>query len=723
MNPQNAILSAILVIMLIILASPLQTSSPRGDVLQRVDVDNSPYIFPITDYIVSGNIPWNHDCSNTTGFTYNDSWNITWTPWNIVNATLASDGSVLSISNIPTGTYYHGPMFEYALPETFKVEDLLNFSILLSADNSLTSYVGYQAVILGDADRNPVMFASFSDGWTDSSQGAYGVSYVYTNGSYLSYGSGYPVTWTSFDGSMALRYNESEGLMGYIEGIGGSIVTTLSEADRTREIHYVAIAAARRDTSLLFPMLVDEITIEYQSSTPEPALATISEPNDIEYEAGNGPNVIQWEIFNFTAATYNVSRNGSLVRSGIMNSSSLTVSVDNLDPGVYGYTVGVNGTEGEMVNDSVIVRVFDSTMPLIGPPSDSLYELGSTGNTISWDVSDLYPDEYFIYLDDVEIYHDSWLDDPIVFSIDGLDLGYSNFTLEVHDNYTNSAIDSVIVSVVDTTPPVLEGPTDRVIELGPTDEGLSWYISDLRPYVYELYLNDTLEETGSWIVGNLTYNLLDSTLLGIYNYTIIVVDTSGNHASDTVIVSIEDTIPPVLEGPEDMTIKIGTANAILSWYISDLQPNTYNVYLNGTLVTTGSWVTGNLTYTLPANLLVGHYNFTIIAYDSSRNFASDSVFVSVSDPFFTTLWYLVIIFLAIGAFVSTIFIIRRKGLAPFKSTLSTGIEFGPKDDGLRTLKPVSDDIAKALMEERESISERVREESEKRMSEFDGSDS
>ncbi|MFW9768471.1 MAG: DUF2341 domain-containing protein, partial [Candidatus Thorarchaeota archaeon] len=143
-------------------------------------------------------LSWHHDCSNSTGFVYNDTWNINWMPWVIQPGTLASDGSMLSVTSVVTGSGWHGPVFEYELPRTLRVRDIENFTAFFDVDNSLNSYLGYEGLMFGDSDRNPILFCGFHDGWADYRQGSYGISYGFLNGSRSGVGSGYPVGWTSF---------------------------------------------------------------------------------------------------------------------------------------------------------------------------------------------------------------------------------------------------------------------------------------------------------------------------------------------------------------------------------------------------------------------------------------------------------------------------------------------------------------------------------------------
>ena len=47
---------------------------------------------------------------------------------------------------------------------------------------------------------------------------------------------------------------------------------------------------------------------------------------------------------------------------------------------------------------------------------------------------------------------------------------------------------------------------------------------------------------------------VDGLSIDTYNYTIIVWDEYGNSATDTVIVTVEDTAVPTLSNPADITI-------------------------------------------------------------------------------------------------------------------------------------------------------------------------
>ena len=86
--------------------------------------------------------------------------------------------------------------------------------------------------------------------------------------------------------------------------------------------------------------------------------------------------------------------------------------------------------------------------------------------------------------------------------------------------------------------PTIVGPDDKEFSAAVATYTLTWDPHDNHPKGYELYLNDSLIESGSWSGGLVEYNI---TIVeaGTYNYALIVYDASGNFAADTVIVTLE----------------------------------------------------------------------------------------------------------------------------------------------------------------------------------------
>ncbi|MHA1735394.1 MAG: PKD domain-containing protein, partial [Candidatus Thorarchaeota archaeon] len=79
----------------------------------------------------------------------------------------------------------------------------------------------------------------------------------------------------------------------------------------------------------------------------------------------------------------------------------------------------------------------------------------------------------------------------------------------------------------------------------------------------------------------------------------------------------------------------GTVGHWINWSASDLDPASYSVTRNGTLVTSGTWDGSDIDVNVDA-LAVGTYIFAINVSDGSGNFATDSVTVTVTETPTTT---------------------------------------------------------------------------------------
>jgi hypothetical protein len=202
----------------------------------------------------------------------------------------------------------------------------------------------------------------------------------------------------------------------------------------------------------------------------------------------------------------------------------------------------------------------DTDPPIITGLSDSSFEYGSVNPSIDWHISEANPDYYWIEVDEIPTYSGPWNGSDISISIEGLDLGVYNFTLIVRDAFDQFSVDSVIVTIEDTTAPTINHPNDIVIHPDDTNSSISWDPDDLKPENYEIYQNGTLIATGIWNNTTIVYNLTNLQP-GTYVYLIIVYDSSGNSVSDTVLVVVEE--PPSVFIPLDLTLVISIGSIVI----------------------------------------------------------------------------------------------------------------------------------------------------------------
>jgi hypothetical protein len=185
--------------------------------------------------------------------------------------------------------------------------------------------------------------------------------------------------------------------------------------------------------------------------------------------------------------------------------------------------------------------------------------------------------------------------------------------------------------VSDTITPIISSPEDFSYEEGESI-GPSWTITDFGAGTYTVYLDDEVFVSSDWISGNTIGVFDDSLAIGEHNFTIFVMDQSGNFAVDTVIVTVleVDTFDPIISSPVDITYSEGETSNIISWTATDLNAATYVITRNGTEVDTGSWVSGTAITFDVDGLAEGVYTFTIEVIDQKGNTASDTVIVTVT---------------------------------------------------------------------------------------------
>jgi hypothetical protein len=172
--------------------------------------------------------------------------------------------------------------------------------------------------------------------------------------------------------------------------------------------------------------------------------------------------------------------------------------------------------------------------PFIDHPADLSYEAGSTGHSVTWHPSSYTIGTYRVDINGTPHGSGIWDGSAITINVDGLNPGVHLVTLTVADTFGLEQPDSVLVTVVDTTLPALDHPGDFSATGTVT---ATWTASDLYPAHWWLYVNGTQKDSQAWAGGSITVNVPGLTP-GVYNFTIRVVDQSGNEATDTVMVTV-----------------------------------------------------------------------------------------------------------------------------------------------------------------------------------------
>ncbi|MHA1883259.1 MAG: PKD domain-containing protein, partial [Candidatus Thorarchaeota archaeon] len=187
--------------------------------------------------------------------------------------------------------------------------------------------------------------------------------------------------------------------------------------------------------------------------------------------------------------------------------------------------------------------------PFIDTPQDMNIEAGALNNSIQWIVTEENQSRYYILVNNETVVSGDWNSTTIEFPLDSiaLFLGFYNITLLLVDLNLDTATDSVTIVVVDTTAPLIDQPPNIVIQQGDRNTRLIWYIDEVLPHSYTVTRDSTIIMSGSLGSSQVIVNL-ETLSEGVYTFTLNVIDTSGNAASDTVIVTVNS--PPTTTSPE-----------------------------------------------------------------------------------------------------------------------------------------------------------------------------
>ncbi len=373
------------------------------------------------------------------------------------------------------------------------------------------------------------------------------------------------------------------------------------------------------------PIHIDYLPMRLFDQAPP----TIDHPADTGYDEGTTGHSITWAPSDMHPSRYEVYLDTQLVASGDWDGGAVSVVIDGLSAGVHNYTLVVYDIDGNTAEDTVLVTVTDVTPPYIDSPPDIQYSEDTTGHSITWSPSDPHPSMFWVFRNETLVWMGPWQGGPVTVGVDGLPLGIYNYTLVVSDEAGHNSSDIVFVTVIDTTAPIIDHPSDIAYEEGTTGHTIVWSWNDQHHASYEVYRNGTLIDSGAWTTPNIAVSV-DGLDAGIYNYTAVVYDTSGNRAADTVIVTVTDTVSPSIDSPSDVEYSEDTTGHSIVWSPSDAHPASYEVYRNGTIVESGAWTGDNITVNIDG-LGVGAYNYTLVVYDESGNHASDTVIVTVVD--------------------------------------------------------------------------------------------
>lgn len=206
-----------------------------------------------------------------------------------------------------------------------------------------------------------------------------------------------------------------------------------------------------------------------------------------------------------------------------------------------GVLLAITNSTHDIMAELTETSMINTLPPDLSSPSDLLREYDESTFELEWMASDPDPTNYTITCNGTTLVTGEWTNSTaIACEIGDFLPGIYNLTLSIYNAKGLATTDSVIVEVVDTISPILTHPDDiDLTELSDAD-AIIWNVSDLLPDLYQVFQDGNLVFEGDWsTLSQIEFDLENLTFTeGTYEIELCVYDTSGNVASDTVIVHV-----------------------------------------------------------------------------------------------------------------------------------------------------------------------------------------
>ncbi len=306
--------------------------------------------------------------------------------------------------------------------------------------------------------------------------------------------------------------------------------------------------------SFVLPTAPTIFILAVSPPAPTPFSSTVS----LEY--GMSGYTVDWSISQSMApASYRIFQNGTDITGNLTfpKSKKGSVSLNGLTPGFYNFTILAANDQG-LGTSQVNVTVCPNQAPQISKSANSVtYEVGTTGNILSWLVTDFWIKNYTLIQSNSTsssvLSSNSFLTRTPMYNltqnVDGLLVNQTYvYSLSVFDQLGNKAQSNISVSVVKNTPPRIEYNSTDVSLFYYHQSGtiLWWKLQDSMPDRYLILLDNMIVRNSTWISGdNITYTL-PNLLVGNHNITLTVSDKQGiaSNAIRNIQIQPEATFTP-----------------------------------------------------------------------------------------------------------------------------------------------------------------------------------
>lgn len=225
--------------------------------------------------------------------------------------------------------------------------------------------------------------------------------------------------------------------------------------------------------------------------------------------------------------------------------------------------------------------------------------------------------------------------------------GVLNFTLYVTDTNNNVKQNSTLLTVIDNVPPIVNTTFNITT---PNVNDIINFTGNISDETNLLSANWTINLTTGTVffnytdISGTTAQISNTTILksnGVFNFTLYVTDTSNNVKQNSTLITVADTIPPIIKVTFNISrfsanIRINdvvnhTVNATDETGLSFCQfinnQTGFNVITNISVSGTNDTCSNIITITSPFGSVI---NFTVRVNDTFNNFAFDNKVLTIA---------------------------------------------------------------------------------------------
>ncbi|MFQ6126729.1 MAG: aryl-sulfate sulfotransferase [Candidatus Heimdallarchaeota archaeon] len=278
--------------------------------------------------------------------------------------------------------------------------------------------------------------------------------------------------------------------------------------------------------------------------------------------------------------------------------------------------------------------------PILNSPPDIL-ALSQDNVTVSWQTWYNFRAKrrmngfYTLYLDGnpietgTHVFDKFWRPTNLTANLGNLKSGDYNLTLALADEAGHLSTDSLNVSIV---PFYLNREGPQTIYLGQENAFIQWKGRTSKPLLATINRNNTQLTSFIWN-GSVISLDLNSFEPGTYFVTLNLFDNTKHVYNDGFLVTIYPvSTPTILSFPVDQSI-IWNESRVLSWELFTPYQAYWNIFINDSLTTSGSW--DNLSHILTWNVPIldeGRYNITLTVFNRFGHSNSRTTWLTVISP-------------------------------------------------------------------------------------------